>query len=271
MKKNQMISFKKKNMKKPSAKVVALLATVMLILTVITLLYQREKPFLPQQLKTAILFPDLSQEEKKDPIFQASLTFLQEKNTVKGYDDGTFKSEKEVNRAEFMKMLVSAVVQEEVSWAKGPCFRDLKGNEWYAKYICHGKEKEWIAGYPDGTCRPENTVNQAEMMKFITVAMAWDPAEVQSQTLPKTANEKEWYAKYARLMIAKNILSENEINPEKLMTRKDVTLALFRAMLIDSLKVNKFQEEKIPDLFKVAKIPFTPESPPTHEAKPSMR
>lgn len=251
-------------MQKPSPKVVALLATVMLILTVITLLYQREKPFLPQQLRTAVLFPDLSSQEKNDPIFQASLTFLQEKKSLKGYDDGTFKPEKPVNRAEFMKMLVTSIDQKNIPEAKGPCFKDIKKDEWYSRYICYGKEKEWISGYTDMTFKPENTVNQAEMMKLIAVAMEWDARSEAECTLIETCNQ--WYAKYAHLMVAKKIIPENELNPEKLMSRKDVALALFRTMLIDSLKVNTFEEAKIPDLFRVAKISFTPEPAPTPEA-----
>lgn len=268
-------------MQKPSPKVVALLATVMLILTVITLLYQREKPFLPQQLQTAILFQDLSSQEKNDPIFQASLTFLQEKRSLKGYEDGTFKPEKLVNRAEFMKMLVTSINQEDIPDPKGPCFKDVKGDEWYARFICYGKEKEWISGYEDMTFRPEKEVNQAEMMKLIAVAMDWDGytkrSEVydmnnsRSKTIKYTGDNikegtSQWYAKYADLMVAKKIIPENELNPKKFMSRKDVALALFRMLLIDSLKVDTFEEAKIPDLFRVVKISFTPEPPPTPEA-----
>lgn len=250
-------------MKKPSAKVVALLATVMLILTVITLLYQRGKPFLSQQLQTAVLFPDLSSQEKNDPVFQASLTFLQEKKSLKGYDDGTFKPEKPVNRAEFMKMLVASINQENIPEAKGPCFKDVKENEWYSRYICYGKEKEWISGYADMTFKPEKTVNQAEMMKLIAVAMGW---ETEKENEKIKLKENHWYSNYANLMIAKNIIPKSELNPEKLMSRKDVALALFRTILIDNLKVNTFQEEKILDLFRITKIPLTPEPGPTHEA-----
>lgn len=250
-----------------SAQSIIALAALLLALTIITLIYQREKPFLPQQLKTAVTFSDVTQKDLQDVLFNASLNYLKSKDIMKGYEDGSFKPENPINRAEFMKILTASLVEGEVFDKKVACFKDIKPEEWYAKFVCYGKENNWVSGNPDGTFKAGNTIAQSEIVKIFVTAMGWNIEESAGQMLPEGVSDKEWYSPYLKVVLAKNAVTKEEVNPGKLLSRKEVATILFRTILIDTLKVSKYEEKKVGDLFKVAKIPFTPEpQPPTPEA-----
>lgn len=86
---------------------------------------------------------------------------------IQGYADGSFKPTKPVNRAEFMKILLEASGAKNLEGFAKACFPDVDASQWYAKYVCYGKEKGIIAGYNDGSFRPEATINLAEGLKIV--------------------------------------------------------------------------------------------------------
>lgn len=129
-----------------------------------------------------------------DYIWKDSVGYLKEIGVVQGYDDGTFKPEQKINRAEFTKIIIGSRFASELNnfTIKGNCFSDTPSNEWYAKYVCLAKEKGVIGGYPDGTFKPDRYINQAEALKILLLAFQKPLEEAGGQ----------WYEKY--LLTAKN-------------------------------------------------------------------
>ncbi len=84
---------------------------------------------------------DLSFSDLDDsPWYSEYLFTAMKKNVVKGYDDGSFKPHKTVNKAEFLKMLFLGMgvdVEEKVSYSP---FMDVKMKEWYAPYFIKAYE-----------------------------------------------------------------------------------------------------------------------------------
>ncbi len=74
-----------------------------------------------------------------------AIDFLQESEVIKGYEDGSFKPEGEINRAELMKILVEAQGVTPDPEEYKDCFTDIK-DEWFAPYVCYAKEMEWVSG-----------------------------------------------------------------------------------------------------------------------------
>lgn len=257
-----------------SPKALILLGVILVVLTITTLVYQRETPFLPNQLKTS-LFNDIAPEDSSNTLVNSSLAYLGSKGIMKGYDDGSFKPDKEVTRAELAKILVMAVVKSDIPDKKIICFSDVKVEDWFGKYVCYAQEKGWVKGYPDQTFKPGNLVNQAEMMKMLVTAMDLkliNPAMLlDSVKVPPKLFSTEWYAEYAKILVAKNIITGEELNFPKLMTRKEVATLVFRALLVDTLKIDTYSEGKISDFFKVEKVAISGEPTPkpvTVEPKP---
>jgi hypothetical protein len=46
-------------------------------------------------------------------------------------------------------------------------FSDVSGNEWFAGNLTNVSEKGIVKGYPDGTFKPSNNVNRAELVAII--------------------------------------------------------------------------------------------------------
>ncbi|MBP9718658.1 beta-propeller domain-containing protein [Candidatus Gracilibacteria bacterium] len=111
---------------------------------------------------TNTLFTDVP---SNHPFF-STLTTVKEKGFMRGYADGSFSPEQSINRAEFLKTLVSAIT----TTPKGSnCFSDVK-DEWFAPYVCEAKARGIVKGYSDNTFRPSNNVSFVEAAQMMTHA-----------------------------------------------------------------------------------------------------
>ncbi|MFH0770375.1 MAG: S-layer homology domain-containing protein [Candidatus Peregrinibacteria bacterium] len=116
-------------------------------------------------------FPDIpSNHENFDAI-----SYVQKENIVSGYPDGTYRPDKEINRAEFTKILVgSRFSQEQIircmldHQQEDVFFPDVLRTTWYGPYVCIAKAENIVQGYPDGTFKPEGNINFAEAAKIVT-------------------------------------------------------------------------------------------------------
>lgn len=97
--------------------------------------------------------------------YALAIGYLKEWGILNGYSDGSFQPEKEINRAELLKVLIMAAGHSP-SEAYGNCFPDVK-SEWFSPYVCFAKAKGWIDGYSDGSFKPGRSVSKAEALKMI--------------------------------------------------------------------------------------------------------
>lgn len=102
---------------------------------------------------------------KPDDYGSEEIMRLHEKGVIQGYDDGTYKPQRTVNRAELNKLLIAGLHSAEAKNETG-CFPDVK-QEWFSTYVCAAKRLGWVSGYPDGSFMPANTVNRAEAIKIV--------------------------------------------------------------------------------------------------------
>ncbi|MBT3704541.1 copper amine oxidase [Candidatus Peregrinibacteria bacterium] len=114
--------------------------------------------FLPV-MDSAAAFSDVSYDH---PNLNA-VNYLEDNEVVDGYDDGTYKPDDNINRAEFLKIVMGATEYEEEG---EDCFEDVS-DEWFAPYICKAAELKFVEGYDDGTFRPEQEINFAEASKMV--------------------------------------------------------------------------------------------------------
>lgn len=84
---------------------------------------------------------------------------------IAGYTDGTFGGEKNVTRAEFVKLL-SATAGIEADSTLGTELTDINGH-WGEGYIKAFVDSGFIYGYPDKTFLPDNNVTRAEAVAII--------------------------------------------------------------------------------------------------------
>lgn len=82
-----------------------------------------------------------------------------------GYPDGTFRPNQSITRAEFAAIAVR-FLSDEVQGVSGGNFSDTEGH-WAADAIGRAAAAGWIAGYPDGTFRPNAPITRAEAATII--------------------------------------------------------------------------------------------------------
>lgn len=171
--------------------------------------------------------------------FNGELAYLKNNSIFKGYEDGTFKPDSLINRAELLKsvMTAKAVVtgktNENGSSDLKNCFTDVH-EEWFAKYVCDAKNHGWIKGYEDGSFRPGNNVTKAEALKIMMTPFEFNlvksPSSDKYASLPADA----WYTPYVWTADAKHLMDawHNGTPPdfETSATRLDVATALYRVM-----------------------------------------
>ncbi|MEI7511761.1 MAG: S-layer homology domain-containing protein [Candidatus Peregrinibacteria bacterium] len=105
-------------------------------------------------------FPDISEAWKIPPVATAFHLDI-----AKGYSDGTFQPDKEVNRVEYFKILLSmANVSVPDSVSTNP-FADTPATEWYAPYASVAKDKQLLDF--DGSFAPSQGITRGEVAESL--------------------------------------------------------------------------------------------------------
>lgn len=94
--------------------------------------------------------------------FNNAVSTLSNAGIINGYPDGTFRPNAPITRAEMAKVI--AMFAELNKDSEG--FKDIAGH-WAEAYIKLAAGNGWIAGYPDGTFRPDQDITRAETMTMI--------------------------------------------------------------------------------------------------------
>lgn len=86
---------------------------------------------------------------------------------LKGYEDGTFKPDAAVTRAEF-----ATIASRFDKLATGTkTFKDVPASHWAYAAISSAAEKGWVSGYEDGTFRPDRAITRAEVAKLTNAVL----------------------------------------------------------------------------------------------------
>ncbi|MDU5418457.1 S-layer homology domain-containing protein, partial [Peptoniphilus harei] len=116
------------------------------------------------------------------PEFQTSanrdqkIKTLQDQGYLHGYVDGSLKLEDKIKRSEFATVIVYALEKQDLAkelQGKSEPFTDVKKDYWANGIISVIKDGKGlnnvniIAGYPDGTFKPENKISNAEAIKML--------------------------------------------------------------------------------------------------------
>jgi len=170
-------------------------------------------------VEAAVNFPDTN-----DSWYQEAIYELKNRGVIKGYPDGTFRPRQEVNRAEFLKMVMKG--RGGLDPVKQSCFSDVDLNEWYAPFVCAAERRGIVEGYPDGSFRPGKTVNFAEALKIILVAY-------ERETLPN--NSDDWFEPYVNFLDENNVLSRYSYLPATLVNRERMADIVYRVLKFEDL------------------------------------
>jgi len=171
---------------------------------------------------------------------------LKANNIIGGYPDGTFRTDKEVNRAEAAKFLmVSKFMNVENVMAQFNMesfvqkFPGVPAGEWYTEFVTVANRTGVINGYTDGTYKPANTVSTGEFFKMLLSANPTglssdqiDFLKSQDQSLVPT-DGSVWGPEFFYVVEKFNLLesrsgSKTSVDFNAPMTRGEVAVAIFK-------------------------------------------
>ena len=123
--------------------------------------------------------------DTKSTKFEDAVNVLTKLSIVNGYEDGTFRPNNEVTRAEMAKLIIVMTGRDSVaSSLKGKTqFPDVVEGGWASGYINCAVAQNIIKGYPDGTFKPNNQVTYAEAATMVLRALNYTK-ELETETYP---------------------------------------------------------------------------------------
>ena len=160
-----------------------------------------------------------------------ALKYLKDNGIMTGYQDGSFRPDKQVNRAEVIKIIVKALGEPKDIGLHRNCFNDVK-EEWFAPYGCYAKWKGWVKGYNDGGYHPSNNVTRAELLKMVVEAYGLTlESAPPSNSAFTSLNTDTWSTRYVWTAEANGLMTAWKDNtPENLgspATRLEVATAIY--------------------------------------------
>jgi len=156
-----------------------------------------------------------------------SITYLAERGFVSGYEDGTFKPDRVVTRAEILKFALKAADIEIITSGE-VSFTDVPKDVWYYSYVATAASKGIVSGYDDGTFQPERVVTRAEGSKIILKALQVQLPESYSGGLTDVSSE-DWFAPYVEYIRKYDLmtLEGEEFKPDQGLKRQDVAEVVY--------------------------------------------
>ena len=99
--------------------------------------------------------------------YATAVNTLVELDVLSGYEDGTFRPNNAVTRAEF----VTAVCKCFDNLSTGSAgFSDVSGH-WAEGFINQAVAEDWISGFPDGTFRPDESIQRCQVTAILNKAL----------------------------------------------------------------------------------------------------
>lgn len=134
-------------------------------------------------------FPDVSAEH---PNYNA-VTYLTELGVIAGYDDGSFKPDREITRTEFCALMARTLGYSKDTYVIGNIpFTDVRQGYWGEPFISFCYEMDLINGMGDGTFAPAAKITLEQVVKMAVCAIG-----KQGDSL-KIKGDK-WYTGYAKV------------------------------------------------------------------------
>lgn len=158
---------------------------------VATILYRLLKDEVRAQYQTdQCSFSDVA----ADAWYSTNIATMEAMGAVAGYPDGTFRPNNPITRAEYTAILsrfADLTVPQEES------FTDIDGH-WAENAIRASQETGWVAGYEDGTFRPDNCITRAEAIAITNRVLCRQPETLDDLhhgmvRWPDNADTGAWY------------------------------------------------------------------------------
>ena len=150
---------------------------------------------------------------------------------VTGYQDGTFKPNATVTRAEFATLLNNAMKNKDTANFN---FKDIKKNDWYYEQIQKAVAVGFFSGYEDNTFKPNNPITRQEVAKVISSTITTGNIDGDGATLLSDYNSiQNWAKPSVNIAFNKSYIMgypEKLYKPTKALTRAEAVKIIYEIL-----------------------------------------
>ncbi|WP_052714269.1 S-layer homology domain-containing protein [Paenibacillus dauci] len=148
---------------------------------------------------------------------------------VQGYQDGTFRPDQQVTRAELSVMLERLLNGSESEGAASTSFKDVPSTYWASGGIQLIQSYGWMKGYPDGSFQPGKAMTRAELASLIARWKELDTTVDNTASAQASDLNDTWAAAYIQQVLNAGWMQgypDGKFYPDKPVTRAEVVTVL---------------------------------------------
>lgn len=195
---------------------------------------------------------------------RAAIDALVAQGVLEGFNDGSFRPDQDVTRAEAVKIILLGLgVELQEDSTEADAFSDVSGDDWFYTHVGTAVSEGIVEGYDDNTFRPAQNVNRAEALKIAAVAAGVVPNEADEKPF-EDVNFDAWFIDYAAYAKDQNIVPaqfDGLWHGETALSRAKISELVYRMQQVKNSS-NAFDEsthwlrKAFPTVDVTLKVPF---------------
>lgn len=202
------------------------------------------------------IFTDIS---PNDELFEITKK-LKDREIIGGFEDGSFRPQDNLTRAEFVKIVIGATAcidcvnppQRDIEkYAGTETFPDIIENDWFFYCIARAKDREIVQGYADGNFYPNNNITRAEAIAVL-LREAAIPIQVAAERYFDVP-EGAWYEDYIYTAVENGLIQQINgfVRPDEQITRGEMAKLTSSIIELNDCRVRDSDSDGIPDEFEI--------------------
>ena len=174
------------------------------------------------------VFPDVTGD-----VQRAAVMKMYENGYIAGYEDGNFKPDNEITRAELVRVINQVFGYERKDGSEEKPFADINENDWFYNDVMIAKDNAYIFGFPDDTFRPKENFTRQQVCVVLNSILGY-------QTRPKevvvTDAVSPWAENYVLSVISNGVFdleAGGTFRATENITRGEVCIALAKYIYVE--------------------------------------
>ncbi|HUW10454.1 MAG TPA: S-layer homology domain-containing protein, partial [Anaerolineae bacterium] len=157
---------------------------------------------------------------------------------VAGYDDARYHGDWAVTRGQMAVFISRSLAGGEGNvpeFTDTPTFSDVPEGYWALKHVEYAVDRGVVAGYDDGTYRPEELVDRGQMAVFVARAREWVGIDDDMTTAPELFPDVPagfWAGTAVQVCVDNDVVygyDDGYYHPEYVVTRDQMAVFIARA------------------------------------------
>ncbi|WP_339286205.1 YDG domain-containing protein [Paenibacillus sp. FSL R5-0486] len=160
---------------------------------------------------------------------ESQITKWIDKGFIHGYEDGSFKPNNTITRAEFFSLVNRSYGFTETASVS---FKDVTSSNWAYAEVSKAVKAGYIKGYRDGTIGANKPISRQEVAVIISDLLDLSNEASTGNHFTDSNTIASWAKNSVDAIVAKGILQgyDNNFNPNKPITRAEAVVALDRSV-----------------------------------------